>query len=239
MNSPLHLARIGAVATVGLLAFSACGSQTVRNEAHPGAAVVVGKQQIALDAVDDLTQRYCDLYLKANGDQASALPLQVLRNDSVQLLTDAEVARQYAAAEELDVQGVRSWLMQQSDDAAAQYGLSGRELKDFAQISARVDTQAVYLAAGGQNGPVVDQAAAQQALAVGQRKVQQWADGLEIERDPRFAPATAEGYHFNAGSLAEPVSQIAKAIEAYNGTEQPDSAYVDALPAAQKCAPTA
>lgn len=236
MNSPLHLARISAVAAVGLLALSACGSETVRNEAHPGAAVVVGDQRIALDDVDDLAQRYCDLYLKANGEEAGALPLQVLRNDSVQLLTDAEVARQYAEAEGLDVQGVRTWLIQQSDQAASQYGLSGDELKDFAEISARVDSQAVYLAAGGQTGAVVDQAAGQQALATGQQKVQTWAEGLDIELDPRFAPATAEGYAFNAGSLAEPVSDLATAIDAYNGSEQPDAAYVDSLPASQKCA---
>lgn len=237
MTSPLQhrLVRAGAVVTIGLLALSACGSDTVRNQGHPGAAVVVGDERISLDAVDDLAQRYCSLYLKANGEQAAALPLQVLRNDSVQILTDAEVARQYVAAHDLDVTALRSWLVGQSDQTAAQYGLTGSQAEDFAQISAQVDTQAAYLAAGGQTGPVTDQAAGQQALASGQGKVREWAAGLDVELDPRFAPSTAEGYAFNSGSLAKPVSDVATAIDAYNDDTEPDPGYVQSLPPSQRC----
>lgn len=240
MTSPLtrdlRLARLGAVVALGLLAFSACGSDTVRNEAHPGAAVVVGDERVSLDDVDDLAQRYCALYLKANGDEAAALPLQVLRNDSVQILTDAEVARQYVEANDLDVVALQAWLTDQAEQAASQYGLTGSDAEDFAEISAQVDTQAAYLAAGGQSGPVVDQAAGQQALVSGEQKVSQWAASLDVELDPRFAPSTAEGYAFDSGSLAKPVSDVATAINAYNGDEAPDPAYVNELPASQKCA---
>lgn len=225
---------LGAMTATVLILLAGCGSKELGNQAHPGAAATVGDVEIGLDDVDDLAVRYCDVFLVAG--QGASVPMRLLRSDAVRLLTAEQIATQYANENRLTFAPVIRWFQAQAMADAEQRGLTAVQARTFAQVAYEARTQGIYLVAGGGTVPGPGEQPDQQALAAGEQKVAEWATDLEIEVDPRFAGFLPEGgMDVDAGSLSQPVSDLAQRAGQFGENEELNEEYLAELPASQKC----
>lgn len=226
---------LGALSAVSLLALTGCGSEVLSNDNRPGAAATVGDVELEIADVDALTRRYCDFVAPQLTSAQQAVPMSLVRNSSLNLLVLQSIAEQYAEATDLDVTAARKLLRQQAEQQAIQGQVPEEDRETFYEVSMQLETQAIYLAAGGRDAFAAGSLPEQDAVPVGATMVAEWAADLDVSYDPKFADLRGESYDVNAASLATPASALATLAADFDPSQQADAALLAALPASQKC----
>ncbi len=226
---------LGALSAVSLLALTGCGSEPLAHDASPGAAATVGDVRVEIADVDSLARRYCDFVTPQLASGEQAVPMGLVRNSALNLLVLQEVADQYAEATDLEVTQAAKLLRQQAEQQAIQSQVPEEDRDTYYQVSMQLDTQAIYLAAGGRDAFAEGTLPEQDAVATGSAMVQEWAADLAVNFDPRFADLRGTEYDVNATSLATPSTALAKLAAEFDPAAAADPAYLASLPASQKC----
>lgn len=223
---PVRTAAV-AVAAIGMLALSGCGLR-------PGVAAEVGDRTITKEQVEDVASALCAANLTPGpGGQAPQLPSSGARAGALQVLLDAELARQFGEAEgvEADQAQVAAALAQNEPGIAALPEDRQDAFRDA--LRAYTEGQLMLIEAGrrslrsGGTTEVTDD----DAFAEGRRLQLAYVEGLDIEVDPRFGEFD-EG-QLVPGSPSLSVAQSEFAVAA--GSGQPDQSFVAQLPTTQLC----
>lgn len=213
------------VVLLGVVLLAACG------EAYPGSAAAVDGRTISVSEVDDVATALCTA--NAQGQSGQSLPSRGARQSALSVLLRSNIslafgAQQGVTADPRDVAAAISQNQATIDALPAdQREVFSETVKNYAE------GQLVVIAVGKklleeQGGQQANQNA---ALAAGEKARVKFADGLDVDVDPRFGTFKAGELAPAGGSLSVPVSSRAKAGEA--GT--PDPSWVSGLPAAQTC----
>ncbi len=226
---------LGALSAVSLLALTGCGSESLARDSDAGAAATVGETAIEVTDVDELAREYCDFVMPQLTAAQQAVPMSLVRNSSLNLLVLQEVAEQYAEATDLDVTQASKLLRQQAEQQAIQSQVAEKDRETFYQVSMQLDTQAIYLAAGGREAFDQGMLPEQDAVTTGSAMVSTWAEDLDVTYDPKFADLRGAAYDVNTASLATPTSALATLAADFDPAQQADADYLASLPASQKC----
>lgn len=227
----MKLQRLGPalLAPALLLGLAGCSSLA------PGTAARVGETRIAMSEVDELADAQCNAAEQAaQAGQSTTTSVSRIRQQSLNLLIDIELTRQFAAAEDIsaDKQMVSSYFGL-FEEGLAQLPEEDREVleplfRDWAQ------GRAALVAAGAEETgqpATTDQQQQQQLELQGIQVRDAWAEDVEVESDPRFAPGENGLPGGGDGSVSRPSSDFAKAATA----DEADPAWLTGLPAGQKC----
>ena len=226
-----RLGRLGLIGVIGLAAafvLSAC-------QVHPGAAAVVGDQEISTQRVDAVAQALCSANRSAtaSGQPASDLPSRGARQGALRVLIDSALAEQFGDAKGIhpDQEQVSAALAQNAEGIGAlpaeEQGAFREALKEYAEGQLMViEAGRRSLTEQGQSSPTDEE-----ALAEGEKLRTEFAKDIDVEVDPRYGTYSNGSLRARSGSLSVPVS-----ARAFDGqSSDPSAAWVAALPAAQKC----
>ncbi len=222
-------------AAAALSVTAGCGAEPLQSDVHPGAAAVIDGESISIGDVDDLTERYCDFAAAQLRSQGQQVPMSLVRNASLNLLVQRQIAEDYAAAHDIDLAPARRLMEQQATQQADQQQVPEKDRAIFNQVQLQLDASIVYLAAGGADAFATGQMPSQDALNAGYALVTDWAKELKVSYDPRFSDIAAEKYDVNTTTLSSPASELAKLSAAFDPNQQAEAAYLDSLPTDQKC----
>lgn len=227
----MKLQRLGPAVLVPTLVLGLAGCSSL----DPGAAARVGETRITMDEVDELADAQCNAADQAaETGQSTATPVSRIRQQSLNLLIDVELTQQFAAAEDVSVsKQVADSYFGLFEQGLEQLPDDDREVleplfRDWAQ------GRAALVAAGAEEAgqpAVTDQQQQQQLELQGIAVRDAWAEDVEVESDPRFAPGENGLPGGGDGSVSRPTSDFAKSARA----EEADPAWVGSLPAGQKC----
>lgn len=199
---------------------------------HPGAAAVVGSETISEERVDDVAVAVCSANLasaQASGQPAPTLPSRGAREVAVRILIETELSQQFGAAEGVKAnQQQVSQAVAQNESGLAMLPEDQREdfrtaLRDY------TEGQLMLIEVGRRS--LGTEATEDEAIAEGQKQLAEYAEDLEIEVDPKFGRFEDGAFKRGGSSLSVPASDAAKAGE----RDQPDEAFVAALPSSQQC----
>jgi hypothetical protein len=223
-----RLGILGLTGVVTAFVLSAC-------QVHPGAAAVVGDQEISTQRVDAVAQALCSANRGAaqSGQPASDLPSRGARQGALRVLIDSALAEQFGQAKGVhpDQEQVSAALAQNADGINAlpadEQEAFREALKEYAEGQLMViEAGRQSLAAQGKSSPTDEE-----ALAEGEKLRTAFAKHIEIDVDPRYGTYSNGSLRASSGSLSVPVS-----ARAFDGqSSDPSAAWVAALPAAQKC----
>lgn len=224
--------RLAAAVLAGCTAVVAgCGSD-LSPDVHPGSAAVVGDDEIALDAVDDLADDLCDLIepqLQANQLAWSTAKMRAIALDS--LLTDL-LTRRFADEFDLEPGPNYERQLQVALQANESDQLDGRDLEIANSFTERaLYHSAIVAAAGREELGSADDATLE---ARGEELFQAWRDEQDLSVDDRFGSVqNVSGFPFTAadGGLSVAVSDLATESAA----DADDPAAVAELPPSQRC----
>ncbi len=219
-----------ALAAVGALALGGCGTLP------PGAASVVDGTTITNSDVNKLADAQCagitKAVAKSDQGQAQAAARKQVVQQGLSLLMDIELSLQYAKS-----QGVSPRAAQ----VAATYAQLAPLIKtlpskydDFMTdtfhrwAEARDVLTQIGQAATGKEDTAAN---ADALLNAGYQKRDPWLKTVDIETDPRYGPSDIGWPGGSDPSVSKAVSAFAKAAD----KQEPDPAFVSALPANQKC----
>ena len=219
--------RAAAVAVTGLLLLTGCG------ELDPGAATTVNGTRITDQQVTDLVEAQCRLRDDLTKDgSAPVIAASRIRQESLSLLIDTELSRQFGESEDL------------SADKLLARGFFGQVAPFFEKLPEQErdeltqafqqwsEGQAILVEAGSQaTGEEVSLEKAEQLLNAGLAQRAQWLRDAEIRTDPRYAPDEQGFPGGGDGSVSRPGSDFAKA----SGAQEADPEWVGGLPENQKC----
>ncbi len=216
-----------AAAAVATIALSGC-------DLRPGVAAEVGDRTISKDRVESVAEALCSANLSPGpGGQTPQLPSSGARAGALQVLLDAELARQFGESEgvEADPGAVSAALAQNEPGIAAlpedRQDAFRDTLRDFTEgqlMLIEIGTRS--LAASGATEVTEDD-----AFAEGRRLQAEYVETLDVEVDPRFG-AFADGQLVpGTASLSVPQSEFAQLA----GQGTPDPGFVAQLPASQLC----
>src|SRR5262245_3512787 len=220
--------RLAALAAVAVVALSGCASL------HPGVAIEVGDQSISNPDIDSLSRDLCTT-LKSDqrliqGGFATSSVLASTAQSWVLRSVASQMAEQY------DVVPTASY-NQAVDQTRLQFATLDPDLLDrvidtwtgtayFVSILTAVGAK--ELEAAGQSNPSDDE-----SLTKGIELAQAWEDDHGITLAPRFPAMTISDTHITTtrDETSYALSDFAKQAAA----DQPDAAYVKALPPSQRC----
>lgn len=222
---------LGACALVGL---TGCGS-SLSPDLHPGRAAVVGDQEITIADVDSHADALCEASRAQLAQSGAALSMASMRNEYLTVLTQESLARQYVEATDLDIRADYRAALKSLDQQLAdpQNGVAPDQVDALRDYNSRIMyVQTVQRSLAGADSEAPSQAPSQADLDAGQQKLDEWAaaEGITTSTDPRFDLA-GDG----STSLTVPVSDLAKLASTPERDEGAQQAYLDALPASQKC----
>jgi hypothetical protein len=198
---------------------------------HPGAAAVVGSTRIDAGSVDTIAAAYCSVTV-AMGSPGIDQPTRDLRRGVLNALVQRDIVA--AAARKMGGVQVPEARVREVVDAQATFPPSAPAdeadtvrsfLGDVARTQLRLQEMGERLL-----GDSTAEPSPEEAVARGQRYVQRYAAGLDIEVDPRYGTYSPSGIDLASGSLSVPVSSEAEQAEQRSlgaGAE---------LPASQTCA---
>ncbi len=219
--------RAVAAVAIALLLLSGCAGLT------PGTAAVVNGSRITDEQVADLAHAQCVAAERAAAQgSTTTTPLAQVKQQSLGLLMDTELSRQYAKDEGLTAptglaQGIYAQFQPSIDPLP---GSARAVLREVFQDWAR--GRALLVEAGSRaTGQQVSNSNVQQLLNAGLQAREPWLKKADIETDPRYDPSKEGFPGGGSGSVSKPVSKFAKDA----GKDQPDAAWVSGLPASQKC----
>lgn len=214
-------------AVAALLLLTGC------DQLPPGTASVVNGTSITEDEVADVADAQCvaaDQAAQAGG--ATATAMSRVHQQSLFLLIDAELSKQYAEAEGLQPsEGLANAFFSEFESSLSQLPEKPRTVledlfKDWA------DSRAVLVQAGAEaSGQQPSQDNVEQLLNAGLQERAAWAQSADIETDPRYAPGEDGLPGGGESSVSQPGSDFAKDA----GAEEADPEWVRGLPASQKC----
>jgi hypothetical protein len=221
------LVTLAAVGTALLL--GGCGS------VPPGTASVVGGTKISRSDVNELADAQCagiEAAAKSGQGQAQQAARKRVVQQSLYILMDTELSLQYGESEGIAPRSQEVAVTTTSTEPFIK-SLPKKYhsyMEDFVQRWAEgrdVMTQVGEKATGQQP----DANNAQSLLDAGYQKRDPWLKSVDIDTDPRYGP-TGIGLPGGADpSVSKAVSSFAKSAD----KDQPDPAWVGALPAGQKC----
>ncbi len=220
--------RVWAVpAVAALLLLTGC------DQLSPGTASMVNGTRITEDEVAAVADAQCvaaDEAAQAGG--ATATAMSRVHQQSLFLLIDAEISKQYAEEEGLEPsEGLAEAFFSEFEQSLAELPEKPRTVleglfKDWA------DSRAVLVQAGSEaTGQPPSQENVEQLLQAGLQARAEWMQTAEIETDPRYAPGEDGLPGGGDSSVSEPGSDFAKDA----GAEEADPEWVGGLPANQKC----
>ncbi|WP_156384149.1 hypothetical protein [Marmoricola sp. Leaf446] len=199
----------------------------------PGTAAVVDGTRITSASVDELADAQCSAIEQA-GQQGQAQPVALasVKQQMLSLLMDIEIDEAFAKDEGITApQALVTYIDDQLQSQVQ--GLRGRAgevlgatLERYAASRAAV-VQAGAEAVGQQPSP--DNL--EQLVNAGQERREQWAEGAQIDTDPRYSPDADGRPGGGSGSVSTAASDFAK----QGAAEQVDPTYVAGLPDSQKC----
>lgn len=218
----------GPAAVLTCLALSGCSSLT------PGTAAVVGDEKISMKQVDELAAAQCDgAVASAEKGQSAPLSISDVKRRSLSLLIETKVSEQYAESQDAaPTAQVTSLIDSSFTQALQQFPSKSRKVLGDALHDLAASQSALVTVAARNSGETVSTANVESLLNAGVAARREWQKKLHIETDARFNPGKS-GYPSSDGngSVSEPVSGFAKGGVA----TQAAPAWVDALPATQKC----
>ncbi len=199
----------------------------------PGTASVVNGTTITKDEVADVADAQCVAAEQAAGaGGATATAMSRVHQQSLFLLIDAELSKQYAEEEGLKPsQGLANAFFSEFETSLAELPEEPRTVleglfKDWA------DSRAVLVQAGSDaTGQPPSQDNVEQLLNAGLQERAAWAQSADIETDPRYAPGEDGLPGGGDSSVSRPGSDFAKDA----GAEEANPEWVSSLPASQKC----
>lgn len=213
------------LATAAVL-LSGCGTT-------PGVAVSVGDHEISHDRIDEATSHLCDALGEQFESQGNVVPMAVVRQAVVRLLTLRSQATQIADAYGIepgstyadDVEQRRRSVASEPEEVREDYVLLTSSTALANDVAERVGM--IELEGQGIEEPTREQ--------VGQAGVEvfnTWPDANGLEVDPRYGLENVDGQ-------LEPVDtnlSVAVSDTARSGLEeQPSVAFASSLPANQRC----
>jgi len=199
----------------------------------PGTASVVNGAKITDAEVQDVADAQCvaaDRAAKAGGGTATALSR--IHQQSLYLLIDAEISKQYAKEEGLEAsKGLTDAFFSQFKSSLAELPEKPRTvLEDL--FTNWAESRAVLVEAGSKaTGQAPSQQNIEQLLNAGLQERAKWVKNADVETDPRYAPGKDGLPGGGDISVSEPSSDFAKDA----GAQKADPEWVAALPANQKC----
>jgi hypothetical protein len=213
------------LAAIALLA-SACGTT-------PGTATEVNGTRITTAEVQELAGAQCDLrkQLVKNG-QAPAASASRVRQESLEVLMDTELSHQFGESEGIKVNpALAKALFEQVKPLFEPLPEQSRNV--FLDVfEGWSEGRAILVQAGGEAlGQPVSPTNIQQALDAGVQARESWLEDADIKTDPSFAPGKDGFPSYGSGSASRAVSDFAKGSAA----QEQDPAWVNGLPAKQKC----
>jgi hypothetical protein len=221
------------LAVAGLL-LSGCGSSL---GVHPGTAAVVGSDSVSMGTIDHTTQLYCKAYVasqkQSSQQQSGPAPMGLFRSyvagGLAKRLLGQQLADQYA------VQPASGYQSQVSQIQAALASAPADQRNAVIDVAASdAYLQNVQIAVGQQltNSSGTSNAELKAALERGQVATQDWLGSHHVVVDPVFSIAV------DGGKFTRKVDQTSYALSSFaaqGAQSTPDSSYISALPAAQRC----
>jgi hypothetical protein len=218
------------VATVAGCVLSGCAS-------HPGSAAVVGSERISDSRLEDVAGAFCALASTAppTQGQTQEQPSKTARLQALGVLIDDSLSRQFAETEGVEPnQGQVSAFVARSQTTLD--ALPAEQRSVFREILTEyAEAQLSLLAVGRRSLRRAGTArpAPQQSITEANRLRSAWAaENADVSVDPRYGTYAKGVLQPADGSLSVPVSASAKAAAAAT----PAPAWVEGLPASQKCA---
>ncbi len=218
--------KVSVLAAVAASVLSGCGL-------HPGAAAVVGGDEITNAHVDAVAAALCSA--NTGGQNGQPLASRGARQGALQVLLDSDLSQQFGRAK-----GVQPDQKQVSQAIARNQSsidvLPAGQRDDFrSALQGYAEGQLMLIAVGhqylaDQGTPTTDD---NKALAAGRKLRAKFAKGLDIQVDPRYGSfdAAKGTVQTSGGSLSVPASSSA----ADGASPDPSAGWVAALPATQKC----
>lgn len=215
-----------ALASAGVV-LTGCGS------AAPGVAATVGDESISIKRVDEAAANFCAALEEQISGQGAVVPMNYVRQSTVQLLTVRSMAEQIAEAYDVRPGAGYRQAVAQQEPLTEQMPEGSRE--DYLELATANDLAsdileqvgAIELEKAGVANPTPEQ--------VGQAGVdvfQVWPDVHGIEVDPRFGLENVDGQLRPVDtSLSTAVSKDAVAAMA----DEPDVTYAKSLPVGHRC----
>ena len=203
------------------------------DQLSPGTASMVNGTRITKDEVESVADAQCVAADEAaRGGGAGATAMSRVHQQSLFLLIDAEISKQYAEDEGLKPsKGLADAFFSEFESSLAELPEKPRTVledlfKDWA------DSRAVLVQAGSEaSGQPPSQDNVEQLLNAGLQQRAACMQKAEIETDPRYAPGEDGLPGGGDSSVSQPGSDFAKDA----GAEEADPEWVGGLPANQKC----
>jgi hypothetical protein len=213
---------------VALLLLSGCGELT------PGTASVVNGTRITDDEVKDLADAQCTAADEAaKTGQSTTAAISRVKRQSLGLLMDIELSRQFAEAQDIEPQkSLVDGFYNQLEPGITPLPEEARTvLADVFHDWA--EGRAILVQAGSEStGQEVSFTNVEQLLNAGLQEREPWLAKTEIETDPRYSPNENGFPGGDSGSVSRAGSDFAKGA---GGDGEPDPEWVSGLPASQKC----
>ncbi|MET0998550.1 MAG: hypothetical protein ABWX73_07550 [Marmoricola sp.] len=214
-------------AAVALVVLSGCGEIT------PGTASVVNGTRITNDQVNDLAKAQCVAAdLAAESGQSTSMAISRVKQQSLGLLLDTELSKQYAEDEGLEPQKSMSdgFYSQLEPGITPLPGKTRTEIeKVFGDWAVG---RAILVEAGSKStGEEPTFTNIEKLMNAGLQARDGWLKTADITTDPRYAP-TEQGF---PGGGDSSVSQAGSAFAKGATAAEPDPNWVSGLPANQKC----
>lgn len=217
--------RLTALAVASATVLAGCGTS-------PGSAATVGSQTISRDEIDDVARAVCSANMvtsQASGQAPPALPSRGAREVAMSILLETELSQQFGEAKGVtpDPQQVAQAVAQNEQGLAMlpedQRAIFSETLREYAE------GQLMLIEIGrSELGP---QAGDDEALAEAAKLRAAYAEGIDVEVDPRFGSFTDGRFQPGGASLSVPASD--RAVQ--GAEQQPGEEFVGGLPATQLC----
>lgn len=218
--------RAAATAALALLVLTGCGQA-------PGTASTVNGTRISDEEVNDLADAQCRLREDlTEGGAAPVIAASRVQQESLSLLIDTELSQQFGKSEGLspDALLARAFLGQVEPFFERLPEQPREELTDV--FGEWAEGQALLVQVGSEaTGEEISLEKTEQLLNAGLQERDGWAEEVDIETDPRYAPDEQGRPGGGDGSVSRPGSDFAKSA----GAEEADPEWVGTLPANQKC----
>jgi len=232
LRSRRPVALVG-LATAGLL-LSGCGSSL---GIHPGSAAVIGDETVSMSKIDSTSTLFCTVYVEqaesSQQQQSGPLPMGSFRSFTAASLAKRLLGEQLAAQYGVQPASGYQQAVTQYQQALASSPSDEREAA-IEVAGADAYLQNVQVAIGQQLTGNFGQSNAdlKAALARGKVATQDWLDDHEASIDPVFGISVDDGaFTAQREQTSYPLSTFAS----QGAQPQPDSDFVSALPAAQRC----
>ncbi|HLN78576.1 MAG TPA: hypothetical protein VK204_16140 [Nocardioidaceae bacterium] len=214
-----------AALAAGVALLAGCG-------VHPGAAAVVGSDEISTSEVDDVAVAVCSANLasaRASNATLPTLPTRGARQLAMQILLEGELSRQFGEHEGVSAnQQQVSQALAQNEQGFAMLPADQRD--DFKNaLKQYAEGQLILLEIGKQK--LGKDASDNDAINEGKRLRDEYVKSLDVQIDPRFGRFENGAFKPGGTSLSVAQSSTARAGD----RAKPADAFVAGLPSSQQC----